>query len=200
MLNLPDPLAPFQDVRGKWVVNELVRVNHLRNCLLCHPPSNSTRDLLRGMIPSPGAPLPVAYYNSRGGSFVKADVTYLKQDFSATLPVVDHDEWPAQQRYDFFIRTRQVSANERMAWSNKNQQDRRAPLPKHGGNSDTYPQREAVLYAIEQLTRGSRTQATDIAPEPKLRIKVIAVAPRGKTKGHAMQVDMSSVGNAPFTD
>ena len=127
MLHLPDPLAPFQDVRGKWVVNELVRVNHLRNCLLCHPPSQSTRDLLRGVIPTPGEPLPVAY-NSRRGSFVKADVTYLKQDFSATLPVADHDKWPAQQRYDFFIRTRPVSANERMAWSNKNQQDRRAPL------------------------------------------------------------------------
>src|SRR5262249_39116645 len=31
----PDPCAPFEDRDGTWKTRELVRVNHLRNCLLC---------------------------------------------------------------------------------------------------------------------------------------------------------------------
>ena len=37
-LNMPDPHAPYQDQEGNWKVRELVRVNHLRNCLMCHAP------------------------------------------------------------------------------------------------------------------------------------------------------------------
>ena len=36
--NMPDPHAPYQDQEGNWKVRELVRVNHLRNCLMCHAP------------------------------------------------------------------------------------------------------------------------------------------------------------------
>src|SRR5262249_55061221 len=39
MLDEPDPNAPFVNERGHWAVRELTRVNHLRNCLLCHAPS-----------------------------------------------------------------------------------------------------------------------------------------------------------------
>ena len=39
-------------------VQELVRVNHLANCLLCHAPSFQRGDLVRGAVPTPGLPLP----------------------------------------------------------------------------------------------------------------------------------------------
>jgi hypothetical protein len=35
-----------------------VRINHLGNCLLCHSPSTSRADLVRGAVPTPGQPLP----------------------------------------------------------------------------------------------------------------------------------------------
>ncbi len=36
LLDEPDPLKPHCDSRGRWVVSEMVRINHLRNCLMCH--------------------------------------------------------------------------------------------------------------------------------------------------------------------
>ncbi len=38
LLDEPAPDAPFKQ-GGKWLKRELVRVNHLRNCLLCHASS-----------------------------------------------------------------------------------------------------------------------------------------------------------------
>ena len=91
-LEQPDPRAPFRDPKSKrLVVAELVRLNHLRNCLLCHAPSSVAGDgLVRGLVPVPGRPLMQAYYaGSDGGSdnFVRADTTFLRQDFSANLKV-----------------------------------------------------------------------------------------------------------------
>src|SRR5262249_49155835 len=40
-LSEPDPAAPFhgeRDGRPTLLVRELVRINHFRNCQLCHPP------------------------------------------------------------------------------------------------------------------------------------------------------------------
>ena len=54
---------PYQQPCGGWVVDELVKVNHLRNCTLCHPASTNTSDPLRGPIPQPGRPLPRVYYS-----------------------------------------------------------------------------------------------------------------------------------------
>lgn len=64
LLDKPDPSAPFVDGKGKWSKRELVRVNHLRNCVLCHAPSRRGTDLVRGLVPTPGKPIPVAYYHS----------------------------------------------------------------------------------------------------------------------------------------
>ena len=105
LLDKPDPLAPTQDKNQKWHVAELVRVNHFGNCLLCHAPSSASEDPVRGLIPSRSAPIPpVQYYDSRSGNFVRADVTYLRQDFSVVLPVKDHGKWPQYQRFDFLVR------------------------------------------------------------------------------------------------
>ena len=46
------------------------------------------------------------YYSRGKGDFVRADVTYLKQDFSVQLPVANPGQWPAEQRYDFVVRER----------------------------------------------------------------------------------------------
>src|SRR6185369_1479841 len=62
-------------------------------------------------VPDVKQPLPpsfsVAYYEDTSpGPIVRADVTYLRQDFSLTLPVQNPGPWPNQQRFDFFVRLR----------------------------------------------------------------------------------------------
>jgi len=140
----PDPAAPYFDrAKGTYQVNEMVRINHLGNCAMCHAPSTNTTDLVRGRIPTPGQPLPplTQYYESNEGIFVRADVTYLKQDFSVVQPVERPGAWPTMQRFDYVVRSRPVSFEEGEA------------AVKSAKRADTYPQREAVLYAIKELER-----------------------------------------------
>jgi hypothetical protein len=148
LLDKPNPTAPFVNEQRKWAVRELTRVNHMRNCLLCHAPSLASNDPVRGLVPIPGQSIPSLYYfeeqNRRISSefvFVRADITYLKQDFSLTHPVKDRGAWPAYQRFDYFVRTRELTKEE------LEDIGRRQPA----GNQD-YPQREAVLYALRELT------------------------------------------------
>jgi hypothetical protein len=123
------------------VVSELVRVNHLRNCYLCHAPALSIKDPVPGVVPSPGRELPPAYYGSSRGPFVRADVTYLRQDFSLMQRVEKPDRWPPWQRFDFLVRTRELSADEVAALG-------KGAHPRWM----IYPQREAVLFALRELT------------------------------------------------
>jgi hypothetical protein len=61
LLEMPDPVLPLRDETPEGpapVVRELVRVNHLQNCVLCHAPSRDRNDLVRGAVPTPGQPLP----------------------------------------------------------------------------------------------------------------------------------------------
>jgi hypothetical protein len=145
-----------------------VKINHLKNCLLCHDSSRSpSTDLVRGEIPDPGRPLPpaVAYYaSSRPGDYVRAEVTYLRQDFSVAQPVEDADPWPTQQRFDYLVVAHPVPA----------------PLPirmhrtqKKGSavrrSVSAYPQRESVLFALRELTGkdlGTTSEAWRDAPQP----------------------------------
>ena len=78
------------------------------------------------------------------GDAVRADVTYLTQDFSVMQPVIDHGPWPDMQRFDFFARTRPLTEEE-----TKNQSNSNSTEAKAGGS---YPQREAVLLAIKGLS------------------------------------------------
>ena len=97
-------------------VREVVRINHLSNCVMCHASSQNKDDLVRGRIPVPGQPLPPLseYYQSNEGIFVRADITYLRQDFSVKQPVVKakDDPWPDRQRYDYLVRTRTLTPEE----------------------------------------------------------------------------------------
>jgi hypothetical protein len=140
LVDLPDPLAPtFDPEKKKWTRPELVRVNHLGNCLLCHAPSKDNQDTVRGPIPEPGKELPVVYYQASKLPSIRADVTYLKQDFSVALHVENAKPWPEYQRFDFMIRQRQISDKEGIAL---NAATREAD----------YPQRQAVRFALRGLT------------------------------------------------
>ncbi len=174
LLAQPDPCAPFEKtVAGKQVtmVRELVRLNHHRNCLLCHAPATNERDpkakedrfrrdveLVLGLVPAPGEPLPPSfseeYYGERrmfaSGTVVRADVTYLRQDFSVMQPVKEHKQfnWPQMQRFDFLVRTRPATPDEIKSWQ-KRQKD--GVLSEH---------HEAALFALRRLS------TEDLGPNP----------------------------------
>jgi hypothetical protein len=145
-LDAPHPAGPFTGDDGTPLVREVVRINHHRNCQLCHAPSPNSSDPTRAPVPSPDRPLPSfspqspssSPYGSAApdDSFVRFDVTYLRQDFSLLLEVENPGVWPKLQRFDFFVRTRPA-----YAWETA----RHAP----GGAS---PQREAALRALRRLT------------------------------------------------
>jgi hypothetical protein len=141
LADLPDPAAPVYDpAKKKWFKSELVRVNHLRNCLLCHAPSSDLSDPVRSPIPEPGRRRPRAYCDgSSKAASVRADITYLRQDFSVTLPVEKAAPWPECQRFDYLVRRTEVPKMEATA---------------SAATGHDYPQRRAVLFALHELTGG----------------------------------------------
>jgi hypothetical protein len=146
ILKGPDPCAPFEE-SGKWYERELVRVNHLRSCVLCHAPSIDTKDVVTGPVPTPGRPLPELYYAGRaGGQVVRADVVYLRQDFSAMHPIADAKPWPESQRFDYLVRKRELTAKEV------------AILPDP--ETTASPQREAARLVLAEL---KKRQANPVA-------------------------------------
>jgi hypothetical protein len=155
-LDSPDPAAPFEKVvDGKkvWAVRELVKVNHHKNCLLCHAATASregTRDVPFGAVPTPGETLPpplsTAYYSqSRSNSVAvaRADITYLRQDFSILAPVNEAGPWPKLQRFDYLVRTRVLT----------DMQLGKVLQQQAGGPASVSPHRLAVLSALRALTR-----------------------------------------------
>lgn len=163
LLDDPDPAAPYRAGKGSkagYYVREIVRVNHLRNCMMCHSASLGQNELVRAPVPNQGQPLPPAfspaYYQappSPGSMFVRADVTYLKQDFSAPQAVASHGPWPEHQRYDYFVRLKQAPPVEK------------AVNPKA---HVSYPQKDAVLFALRELT-GENLGDTTADWQPYLR-------------------------------
>jgi len=153
LLAEPDPKFPFVPKTGKDkapVVREMVRMNHMTNCCLCHAISGSKDDLVRGRVPLPGQEMPPEYYQAQTGLFVRADTTYLRQDFSVVQPVENPGKWPNLQRFDYLIRTRKATALEIGQ-----------ATPKKGKLPDPYPQRESVLFALRELTGQDRGDATE---------------------------------------
>jgi hypothetical protein len=135
-------------VGGKQVAvaRELVRINHHRNCLLCHAPAErgeTPEEALVAEVPVPGSPLPdrsAGYSKSRSNLLVRIDVTYLRQDFSAMQDVADWTlgAWPPRQRFDFVVRRRVLTPAEA--------EDLRTRL---AGES---PYRRAAARALRELT------------------------------------------------
>ena len=111
------------------LVQEVVRINHQRNCMLCHAPSFSPGDPVRGAVPGKNS----GNSYSQGEIFVRADVTYLQQDFSVMQPATQAGAGPAFQRFDYVIRSRKPTPRE-------------VPLPQ------SLQQRAAILFALQELT------------------------------------------------
>jgi hypothetical protein len=160
MLDRPDPLSPYVKGTqpGQVVVQEVVRSNHLKNCLLCHAQSYKQNEPVRGLVPDPKKMLTPsftsAYYESNIGIFVRADITYLKQDFSVPqyVPAEKPSQWPATQRYDYFVRTRPAT-------------DREIEAAKGKKATAGYPQRDSVLFALRELIgRDAGEKADDWRP------------------------------------
>jgi hypothetical protein len=152
MLKEPDPKLPFTKDKATFV-REVVRINHLSNCLLCHAPSLSKDDLVRAQVPVPGESLTPPYYGGTEGSFVRADITFLRQDFSLVQPVTNPGKWPGHQRFDYLLRTRKATTKEVTLL---------AGLKKEKKLDDPYSQRDAVLFALRGITKtdmGSRTES-----------------------------------------
>lgn len=159
LLEKPNPSLPVLDPRTKKpMVRELVRLNHLRHCLLCHAPSANDKDgLVRGLVPTPGQPLPRLYYAGQKGNYARADTTFMRQDFSVNLPMVAAAPWPYEQRFDFVTRMRPAKPEEMAEATTK---------------PGIYPQREAVLYALRGLT------GKDGGDSPSKWREVLDITPR----------------------
>jgi HEAT repeat protein len=165
LLKQPNPAGPRSPTSS--AVREVVRANHLTNCLLCHPPSADGSEPVLGVdpvltYPSPTPQVTAAVgrqgvgahnYGNRGGSsagtssvqiplLVRGDVTYLRQDFSVQQPVLEAAAGAAapRLRFDYVVRTRQMSRAER------------ARMKARAADRASYPQREAVLFALRELT------------------------------------------------
>jgi hypothetical protein len=128
LLAEPDPDAPFQvkvpgTRGGVYYRQEIVRVNHLKNCLMCHPASFRENEMVRGAVPDENRILPPpttpAYYKGHGPNTIQvsATTTYLKQDFSLVQPVEQPGLWPTVQRFDYFVSMRQVDRSAVRAYS-----------------------------------------------------------------------------------
>jgi HEAT repeat protein/phage FluMu protein Com len=194
MLKEPDPAAPV--VKKDHFRNdqlwkrEVVRIKHMDNCLVCHPPSNAGNEFAQGMVPgfavldkkrvvptsslSPslqslvtggGGTTEASVVKGANGSgtinghysynlptasismssvapfAVRGDITYLRQDFSIQQPVrVEPANLSVDLRFDYVVRFRPLTEKQAREWK---AQDKRP---------DTYEQREAVLFALRELT------------------------------------------------
>jgi len=144
LLKEPNPNLPVKQDNNNYTITEVVRVNHLCNCMLCHAPSLSNDDLVRGRVPMPGEDPPPLYYAERTGIFVRADLTYLRQDFSVVQPVANAGKWPGNQRYDYVLRTRPLTKQEITTYQK---------LEKDGKIPKEYPQQGSIVFALKELTK-----------------------------------------------
>lgn len=153
MLDEGDPRLPQlkrEGWRGVTVVREVVKVNHLRNCAMCHTPVGSgvVPALLTVQVPIEGQAIGDGSNSGYGRSstpelMIRVDVTYLRQDFSVLLAVGDAHPWPDMQRFDFLVRERKVTTEEAALYREK-------LTPKEEGVLSPY--HKAALAALRQMT------------------------------------------------
>ena len=143
MLKLANPSLPKKVDEDVYVQRELVAVNHMQNCMLCHAPSRAEEDLGRGLSPSWDRPVPRKYYRSPPDpttrAFVRADIVYLRQDFSALQTVVNNGFWPKEQRFDYLVQNKKM-----------NEEHAQKAIKKITKQPNL--NREAIVYALRELT------------------------------------------------
>lgn len=156
----PAPSDPVTGEDGTTTVREVVKINHHRNCLLCHPPVQTGQEQeVPGVIPIPGMPFSTSPKEAYGRAsqsndpMVRADTTYLRQDFSVMMAVANAAPWPEMQRFDFIVRKRVVEGKE-LAQLQEKVQGRPA-----GFLSENH---KAILTALTELS-GERNVAPNQA-------------------------------------
>jgi sugar lactone lactonase YvrE len=140
MLDRPEPNAVFEKPGRGQYVRELIKINHPRNCLLCHAQSIRADDKVRGQVPTTDQSLTPPYYGGTNGTFVRADITYLKQDFSIPLTVENPGHWPNAQRFDFLVRERRATTAEIAA------------SQKPAAGAPVSQQKQSLFFALRELT------------------------------------------------
>jgi hypothetical protein len=162
-----------KDEDGKKIasVREMVKMNHHRNCLMCHSPAASgtpNPNAITAEVAVQGQPLPSpsegGYRQSTPELMIRLDVTYLRQDFSASLPVSEAHPWPEAQRFDFFVRERKLTDVEAAEYREK-------ITPKEEGVPSPY--HKAALAALREMT------GKDAAPTASAWRKLLNI-PSGK--------------------
>ncbi|HEV3146607.1 MAG TPA: HEAT repeat domain-containing protein [Gemmataceae bacterium] len=189
-LGKPDPAAPFATPKGASAY-ELVRINHVTNCLLCHAPAVGKGDPVVGLDPFSSRPVasndlignyganPAAVQASLAGGWrlwIRADVQFLRQDFSVTFPVAAAFGDNQGLRFDFTVRKRPLKPAEVQEWK------------KHPPAKDNYKQRDAILYALRALT------GTDVGPSTEAWLKLF---PDAIDEANGLQVSEKLRGAVP---
>ncbi|MSU76483.1 MAG: HEAT repeat domain-containing protein [Gemmataceae bacterium] len=172
VLDRADPRLPIKKAGQEVsVMRELVKINHHRNCALCHAPGNTENvpdRILKVAVPLTSEPLPKP---TEGGGYqstpsptpdvlVRIDMTYLRQDFSLMMPVNDAHPWPEMQRFDFLVRERVLTAKEAAEF------EKCREIEEPGRLS---PYHRAALYALRELT-GRDTEPTAATWRKLLRL------------------------------
>lgn len=178
VLDAADPRMPKPKMVG-WtevqVVREMVKVNHHRNCAMCHAPTGGSgvvpASALTAEVPIQGQSLPSPNEGYRGSTpalMIRVDVTYLRQDFSTVLAVGDAHPWPEMQRFDFLVREREVTDDEATTYREK-------LTPKEAGVLSPY--HKAALAALRDMT-GKDTAPTANAWRTLLKMNPKPATPR----------------------
>jgi hypothetical protein len=152
LLDRPDPGRPIPRRDGRVAVRELVRVRHMTNCVMCHPPAATDNDPATGVVPgvtlrlatSAVRPLRVCETDRLmvNPLLVRGDITFFRQDFSVQQPslVTSLSSKAFECRFDYLVRTRILTP----------EQLRRQK--KHFPAAGESEQRQALLFALRELS------------------------------------------------
>jgi hypothetical protein len=216
-LGNPRPGRPARDSKKGTTVQEVVKIDHLRNCMLCHAPSLGGTEAVLGadavwdvngqsrdpvfaqltlQVPAAGGRHEYGAPSTAAPVLIRADITYLRQDFSVSFPVpvqrtplgkmlVEQNLpvaralglAPLPVRFDYVVRTRPVLPAELKKWRS---------LP-----DENNPQRDATLLALRELTgrdQGMTTLAWQRAfPNAEREVRTRQLADR-LVRADALQV------------
>jgi hypothetical protein len=186
MLREPQPGRPFVTRDRRVVIREVVKIHHQHNCVLCHAPAIGNEPVT-GLDPvpvtwreyvSPSTAQTGAQKKGWGGpriattrtslARVRADITFLRQDFSLNFPIANGLPQTALPRFDYVVRTRPVQKGERKKWQDL--------------EDKSNPQRDAILFALRELTgqdHGDTTEAWVKAfPTAEAEVRSVKLADR----------------------
>ena len=138
-----DPNTIRQTEPGVYVKRELVAINHLKNCVLCHADTRKS-GLGNAPVPEWNRPLPRLYYGAKSEALnVRADVTYMRQDFSVMQDIHDDQRprfWPKRQRMDYVVKSTVLNSETSIDRLHRSQP------------TEVSEYRDAIIFALQMLT------------------------------------------------